>query len=174
MFEQYLKDAFYFFSEAENKANKASYYRASIFHLASAVEAYVNYIAYSFDQGNFLETKTEINFLNDRLEYVDAKTGTTEIQKKYNSVDDKLKYLVNRFTKGNAKLVEEACWSGYKNFKKFRDELVHPKEGTPEITDEDYKSKTEKGLRDTIILIDKISKSIFDRGLRPGILDYIP
>ena len=147
MFEQYLKDASYFFNEAENQHNKASYYRASIFHLASAVEAYVNYLADSFDHGDILDNRTEINFLNDRKEYVDSAKGNTQIQKKYNSVDDKLKFLVNRFNKSDSNLVNEACWSGYISFKKFRDELVHPKEGMPEIADEEYKSKTEKGLR---------------------------
>lgn len=174
MFEQYLKDASYFYSAAENKENKASYYRASIFHLASAVEAYVNFLAYSFDHGDILKSATEINYLNDRTEYVDSIKGSTRKKKKFNSIDEKLKFLVNRFTKGNSKLVNQTCWAGYKEFKLFRDELVHPKEDMPELTDEEYKIKTEKGLRDTIILLDSISKSIFISGLRPGILDYIP
>ena len=174
MFEQYLEDAFYFFNEAENKDNKASYYRASIFHLASAVEAYVNFLAYSFDQGDIIESATEINYLNDRREDVDSTKGSTKIKKNYNPIDEKLKFIVNHFNKSDFNPGNEACWSGYINFKKFRDELVHPKEDISEITDEEYKYKTEKGLRDTIKLLDSISKSIFNKGLRPGILDYIP
>ena len=174
MFEQYLKDASYFYSAAENKENKASYYRASIFHLASAVEAYINYLAYSFDHGNFLKTTTEINFLNDRTEYVDAKKGRIKIQKKYYPVDDKLRFLVKHFSKENSNLIGNSCWSGYIEFKKFRDELVHPKEEMQDITDEEYKVITREGLRNTILLLDEISKSIFTDGLRPGILDYIP
>ena len=84
MFEEYLQDASEFLSKA-NLASKNSeervsrrYYRASVFYLAGAIEAFVNYVADSFAKAGKLP-EHEVAFLNDKhLRFLPEKSQTVE------------------------------------------------------------------------------------------------
>jgi len=102
VFEEYLQDSYDFFITAQGAFEQSDdrkarrYYRASVFYAASAMEAFVNYTADAFAEGESLSPH-EIAFLNDRVLAFSSKKGKLVKQTKYYSIDDKLGVLLRKF-----------------------------------------------------------------------------
>jgi hypothetical protein len=178
MFEEYLEDSYELFQMAQLAAQKHDdrtarrFYRASVFYALSALEAFANYIADSFSQAGNLEN-CEIAFLSDKRQ--DFLTDKFKLIDKveYHRIEDKLKFLIQRFKPAydfNNKL-----WSDLREFKKFRDLLVHPKHDTGKITIKEYRLKLRTGITSIIGIMDVISFALFKKHLRKRIFpDLIP
>ena len=177
MFEEYLRDASSFFLKAEKAAENSmehearSYYRASVFCVSSAVEAFVNYTADSFAKAETLPPH-EIAFLNDKTIIFSVDKGQAEGKIEFHKLEDKLKVLLRRFVKG----FDFKCtaWNGLMDFKKFRNSLVHPRQIEDETPLSDYRVKIRKGLAGIIEVMNSISKGIYRKPLRKQLLDLIP
>src|ERR1035437_377654 len=174
MFEEYLIDSYYFYEETNNLTedrDKIRNLRASIFYVASAIEAFANFIGETFSKGDSL-FKYEIAFLLDKKIIFDhAKIQVKEVTE-YHKIDDKLKLLIKKFSCEFDFSSKE--WSDFMEFKKFRDLLIHPRETENEILVEDYKKENQKGLSSIINIMNVISNGIFRKPLRQKLLDLIP
>lgn len=176
MFETYLSDASHFIERAKMSSGdlgddeKIREYRASIFLTASALESFVNYIGETFCENSSL-TLHERNFLNDIQTEVDPKKGTLVEREKYQSLENKIRYLISKFNINHLNIATLPEWSQFKEFKIFRDQLVHPRDIVNEFKLADYKKHAENGLKVSILLIDGILSGIFDRNLRKQILE---
>lgn len=176
MFEEYLQDSHNFLSIAadalkvSDEREARRYYRASVFYSAGAIEAFVNYIADSFAKAESL-TAHEIAFLNDRRLVFSIDRGLTE-RTEYHSIDDKLRFLLNKFVPGFD--FSSGTWSSFMQFKNFRDLLVHPRQADDKTEIIEYKKKAQAGLSSIIELMNCVSKGIFRKPLRRQLLDLIP
>jgi hypothetical protein len=176
MFEEYLQDSHDFLTIADtayaaSKEREARrYYRASVFYTAGAIEAFVNYIADSFEKAGSLKIH-ETAFLNDKRLVFLADKGLIE-RTEFHSIDDKLRLLLNTFVPefdfGNK------TWSNFMQFKDFRDSLVHPRKAEDETEIAEYQIRVRKGLSSIISLMNSVSKGIFKKPLRKQLLDLIP
>jgi hypothetical protein len=176
MFEDYLQDSNKFLLMAEdhvavnNLREARSYYRASIFYAASALEAFVNYIADTFAKGQSL-SKHEIAFLNDKIILFNIEKGLVE-KIDFHRLDDKIRLLMYKFVPDHD--FNSATWSHFMQFKAFRDSLVHPRSSEDNITISDYDRKSKVGLSAMISIMNVLSTGIFNRPLRKKLLDLIP
>lgn len=176
MFEDYLQDSYEFLTMGEGLSKEAKdrearrYYRASVFYAASAIEAFVNYIADSFAQANKIPI-LEIDFLNDRVTIFSISKGKT-IRVAYHKIDDKLRVLLARMCPTFD--FKSLTWNRFMEFKKFRDSLVHPRQVDDEINLNEYQAKISSGLKSIIELMNLISKGMFRKPLRKRLLDLIP
>jgi hypothetical protein len=173
MFEEYIQDAHSFFQQAETEANKKNerearkLYRASIFCAASAMEAFMNYIGDTFKQGDSLD-RAELAFINDKvLEFSPTKLKTIE-KVKYNSLDEKVKFIIKRFSV-DISPEHSTEWNNFVSFKKLRDSLIHSKNLTDDTPLSDYQSEIKKGLNAIISIIDTIFLKLFNKPLRKSI-----
>ncbi len=177
MFEEYLQDSHEFFliaSEAKsnNETDKARrYFRVSIMCAFSAIEAFVNYTAKSFEEANNLD-RLEICFLIDQELYFSATQGT-KTRIKFNPLEEKLKVLVKRFVP-DYDFGKSVTWSSLIKFKDFRDSLVHSRKSEDETNLSDYDIQIRLGFRAIIELMNLISKGMYKKSLRKSILDLIP
>jgi hypothetical protein len=177
MFEEYLQDSHEFYTIAikakdSNDIDKARrYFRVSIICAFSALEAFVNYTAKSFEEANNLD-RLEISFLNDKELYFSATQGI-KTRIKYNPIDEKLKVLVKRFVT-DYDFAKEVAWSNLLKFKDFRDSLIHSRAPEDETVLSDYDQQVISGFRAIIELMDLISIGIYKKSLRKSILDLIP
>lgn len=173
MFEDYLKDSKYFYEKAESHQGDEElakrYYRASVFCAASALEAFVNFAGNTIETAGILD-QNEVAYINDKVLEVVPSKGTTEPKAKFNSIEGKLKFLINRL-KVDIKIDRDSRWSDFKDFKKLRDRLVHPKEENDEVSIQEYSSELKKGLNSNIYLIDKVARKLFSKGLRRSLTD---
>lgn len=176
MFEDYLQDSHEFltigeeFSLQSRDREARRYYRASVFCAASAIEAFVNYIADSFAQAKNIH-QSEIDFLNDRIAVFSASKGPT-IRVEYHKLDDKLRVLLQRLApKFDFKSL---TWNKFMEFKKFRDTLVHPRQADDETTLPEYHKAVRSGLGAIIEIMNLVSKGMFRKPLRKRLLDLIP
>jgi len=173
MFEDYLKDSKYFYEEAEahheDEELAKRYYRASVFCAASALEAFINFIANTIETAGTFEVN-EVAYINDQVLEVVPSKGTTERKTKFNSIEGKLKFLIKRL---NVDIIIDRGpnWSNFKDFKRLRDRLIHPKEEADEVSIQDYSAELKKGLNSNIYLIDKVAKKLFSKGLRRSLTD---
>lgn len=178
MFEEYLQDAYEFYSTAEkavieSRSREAKrYFRAAVFYTASAMEAFVNYIGDSFNKAEKLSAH-ERAFLNDKQLVFDPSKGFVVTQIRYYGIDDKLKFLIHRFAP-NYDIGKSKAWTSFVEFKNLRDSLVHPKNIDDEIEIDEYREKLRIGMFGTITLMNDVSKGVFKRPLRKKILDFIP
>ncbi len=129
MFEEYLFDSDDFLTKARgskshNEVMARRYYRASIFFTASAMEAYINYIAESFDFADSLSL-FEIAFLTDKKIQYSVDNLDIEKRTEYHKIDEKSKVLIKKFVSGYD--FNNVEWSNFHEFKQFRDTLVHPR-----------------------------------------------
>jgi hypothetical protein len=176
MFEEYLQDSSEFLRVAQDalssgKPGRAkSYYRASVFCAACAMEAFVNYIADSFSKAGSLESN-ELAYLMDKKLFIDPGKGLVQ-RIEYHSVDGKLKVLIARFFPAFDYNV--SMWSKFMKFKDLRDALVHPRIPEDETPIELYAKQVPAGLKATIILMNEVSTAVFRSPLRKQLLDLIP
>lgn len=174
MFQTYLRDSHYFFSKGlEDSNEKTAYMRAAIFHLASAVEAFVSKVAYALEEANTV-SKDELDFLKDRKFRVDADTAVVNEESNFNAIDKKLRYLVNKYVNSPESVFRSNEWAEYLDFKRFRNELVHPKNVSEDFEFNKYNDAIEKGLRSTISLLNQISLSVYGEKFRKSITDLSP
>jgi len=174
MFEEYLIDSYYFYEQANTISDDREvirYLRASIFYVASAIESFANFIGDTFYQGESL-SKYEIAFLLDKKIVFDHSKIETKEVTEYHRIEDKLRILIKKFS--NDFDFNSSVWSNFITFKKFRDSLVHPREGENEISHADYRKQLENGMYSIITLMNTISKGIFGKPLRKKLLDLIP
>jgi hypothetical protein len=176
MFEEYLQDSDKFLLIADKASGESNdrearrYYRASVFYTAGAIEAFVNYVADSFEKAKTLGAH-ETAFLNDKRLVFIVNGGLTE-RTEYHSIDDKLRVLLNIFVPDFE--FNTVVWSTFIQFKKFRDSLVHPRQVDDETNITEYQTKVRTGLSSTISLMNSVSKGVFKQPLRKQLLDLIP
>jgi hypothetical protein len=176
MFEEYLQDAYEFFrigheaSGSSNLREARRYYRASIFYAASALEAFVNYIADSFDKAQSIP-QYEIAFLNDKNLIFTVDKGLIE-RIEFHRLEDKIRLLMYKFVPSFD--FNSPAWSHFMQFKDTRDALVHPKLSDDETEIHEYYKKVQTGLSAIIRIMNDISTGIFHKPLRKQLLDLIP
>jgi hypothetical protein len=172
MFEEYLEDSHYFAIEASKAGSEREakrYYRVAVFCTLSAVEAFINYIGDILAQGETFQPY-EVAYLTDKK--FDVSGGIFQIleQIEYHRLEDKLKCLICKFVP-DFDFVSIPCWSRLIDFKKFRDNITHPRQDEDEIEITEYKKKMEIGLSSAIEIMNYLCKGIFKRPLRKKILD---
>ncbi len=176
MFEDYLEDAFEFLSVAETLAKASNdreakrYYRASIFYASGAIEAFVNYTADSFVQAGNIP-RHEICFLTDKV-LVFAVPGGLKEKVQYHKIEDKIRLLMQKFVTDFD--FQGLIWTSFKEFKAFRDSLVHPRQVDDETDLSEYQKKGRTGLRAIIEIMNRISEGMYGKPLRKRLLDLIP
>lgn len=145
------------------------FYRASVFCAASSLEAFVNFIGDTLEKGNGLNP-IEKAFLNDCTLEISPSKGSVEGKVKYFSLDSKVKFIIKRFNVPIDPLVASQ-WRHFKEFKKLRDSLVHPRNTSDELKIEDYRNQIKNGLNANIDIMDAISRTLFGKPLRKGLTD---
>ena len=173
MFEDYLIDSYSFYLKGNSctEGRKAKmYFRASIFYAVSSIEAFSNYLADTFNQGNSL-TQFEIAFLLDKKIVFDNEKIEVKQRIEYHRIEDKLKVLIKIFVKEFDFTSQD--WSYFIEFKKFRDRLVHPRDSEDEIQIKEYENIIKRGLSSIINIMNTISKGIFRKHLRKQLLELI-
>lgn len=174
MFEEYLQDASEFFRlAAENSDVRIArrYYRAAVFYTASAMEAFVNYVADTFEKGGTF-TPHEIAFLTDKNLAFSQKRWIVEEKTEFHRVEDKIRFLLHKFSPEFD--FNNQAWSSLMNLKDVRDSLIHPRVAEDETTIEAYRRILGTGLHGVISTMNSISEAIFKKPLRPQILDLRP
>lgn len=171
MFEEYLEDAFYFAVEAKEKSDKREakrYYRASVFYVASALEAFINYISSILIQGDLKQC--EIALLTDRKFRLN--NGRFEVGEIFelHGIEDKVKFLICKFNP-SFDFEHFAAWSQFIEFKEFRNTIVHPTHEYDEIELDEYRRKIKMGLSAIIEMIDFLCQLIIKKPLRQKIRD---
>lgn len=178
MFEEYLVDAREFYDIAQKAEQQGEireaqrYYRAAVFYAASALEAFVNYVAQGVKLAQSLPPH-EVAFLNDKELVFDPRKGKVIERTHYYAIEDKVKFLIRKFNP-NYDLSTSKEWSQFLEFKKFRDGLIHPKQVDDDTPVEKYDKILHDGLSCVIFLMNVISESYYERPLRKKILDLIP
>lgn len=174
MFEEYLQDASGFFEEAKNTPDvriARRYYRAAIFYTSGAMEAFVNYIADTFEKGgNF--TAHEIAFLTDKNLTFSQKSWSIKEKTEYHKVEDKIRFLLSKFSPNFD--FNNQSWSSLMALKDIRDSLIHPRNAEDETTANEYRKILSTGLHGVISIMNSVSEAIFKKPLRPQILDLKP
>lgn len=188
MFEEYLEDAADFFDKARKAGEKEKdrearrYYRAAVFYSASAMEAFVNYIADSFEKAQTpsslsstsLSLSTfEIAFINDKNLVFQADKLEVIVRTEYHRLEDKIRFLLKKFDP-KFDFNKSPDWSRLMEFKSFRDSLVHPRKGEDDTSVQEYHKKVKAGLAGVIGVMNSVSEVIYKRPLRKKILDLIP
>ena len=175
MFEEYLQDAHHFAMEAEKAGNEREakrYYRASVFYALGAIESFVNFVGDTFAKGDAFQPY-EIAFLTDKKFGISDGEFTLIEQAEYHRFEDKLKFLVCKFIP-DFDFDGNPAWSRCIEFKKFRDQLIHPRQDEDTLDVAEYRRKITTGVSSIIEIIDNLCKSIFGRGLRKQILELSP
>lgn len=172
MFEEYLEDSNFFAVAASKTGSEREakrYYRVAVFCAMSAVEAFINYIGDALAHGEIFQPY-EIAYLNDKK--FDVLGGAFQMleQMEYHKIEDKLKFLIYKFVP-DFDFASTACWSRLLEFKRFRDNITHPRQDEDEIDITEYKRKIETGLSSAIEIMNYLCKGIFNRPLRKKILD---
>lgn len=169
MFEDYLVDAFYFASQAKrDKTNEERLLRVATFTAASALEAFLNYVADGFENTELVEPY-ELALLQDkRFALISGKFKITE-QTEFHRVEDKLKFLLRRFAP-TFDIASNRAWSDFLAFKTLRDEITHPREGA-DIGVGRLRSELPSGVAAIIDLINVLFLGIYGKKLRAGVLE---
>jgi len=106
-----------------------SYCRAVFFCAWSALEGWINYIAYSFAENDSSLTEYEVSFLKEKKIEVDD-NGTVKItnQNEYRRTLTKLVFILRRFGKEfDLKKSLPGLWAELKRIEKIRHTIVHPR-----------------------------------------------
>jgi len=173
MFEEYLSDANYFATtarETNREANVARrYYRASIMCGWSAMEAFANYVALTFQEGQVLEPY-ELAFLNDRRFGLRRGQFTILEKTEHHPLAEKIRLLMSRFVP-DFDFDRNASWCQMLQFKEVRDQLVHSRQEEDETELEEYDKEISRGLSAIIDVMNVLCEGIFKRPLRKKLTD---
>lgn len=172
MFEQYLMDASRLYEKSNNNIDEILYLRSVIFHLAGAVEAYVNDLPSAFE-GSEKYSSFELDFLMDRTWQVVPQSATVKEITRFNSIKDKLKFLARKHQRDGYVILDAPVWGKYIQFKDFRDKLVHPREDLEDVSIEEYRYEASEGLKTIIELLNLLSQSIYRKPLRKRLLEIV-
>lgn len=178
MFEEYLIDAREFYDIAKKAKQQGEireaqrYYRAAVFYTASALEAFVNYVAQGFELTPSFPPH-EAAFLNDRELVFDPRKGELVERVRYYAIEDKVRFLIRQFNP-NYSLGTSKEWSRFLEFKEFRDGLIHPRQSDDDTSVERYDEILRDGLSCIISLMNVMAKGIYKRPLRKKVLDLVP
>lgn len=142
MVSSLLKDSRNFLVFARNASRKGeddlvlTYSRAVFFSTWSAMEGWINYIAFSFAETDSLLTMYEISFLKEKkIEIDDNGMIRVSNQDEYQSTLTKLLFLFQRFGGNfNLKSEEPNLWREIKEIEQIRHAIVHPKTRDEEIS----------------------------------------
>ena len=177
MFEEYLQDASAFFDEAKSAAESGNarasrrYYRAAVFYTSGAMEAFVNFIADTFEKGGTF-TQHEIAFLTDKSLIFSNTNWALREKIEFHRVDEKLRFLLSKFSPEFD--FNNPSWSSLMELKEIRDSLIHPRHNEDKTSVDEYHKKLSSGMRGAISTMNSVSKAIFKRPLRKQILDLRP
>lgn len=172
MFEQYLLDASKLYEKSKNSEDEILYLRSVIFHLAGAVEAYVNDLPSALEgAGNY--SNVEIDFLLDKTRQVAPQSGSVKERTSFNSIKDKIKFLARKHERTGFPIIDAPVWTNYIKFKDFRDKLVHPREGLEDVVVEEYRNEASEGIKTIITLLNLLSQSIYRKTLGKRLLEII-
>ncbi|MDC0760575.1 hypothetical protein POF51_07725 [Brevibacillus sp. AG] len=171
MFEEYLFDANEFLQKADSLSEQESkkYYRASIFYIFSAIEAFVNYIGDTIEKGGGAQ-QFEVAFLTDRKFGLEKDEFKITPKSEYHKIEEKLRYLIKKYAK-NTNIINTNSWANFKDFKKLRDSIVHPRASEDSIPKEQYQKLVQDGLDSVIDIINDICKGYFNKPLRLRLLE---
>lgn len=172
MFEEYLQDAYTFYSMAKKSQQEREtkmFFRSSVFCAASALEAFVNFIGDTLSKGGNLD-KNELAFLNDKILEVSPSKAQVEEKSKYFSIDNKLKFIIKKF---NVSIDVSASpqWSYFSDLKTLRDRLIHSRDDQDNVSVVEYEAKIKNGLNAHIDIMNAISQKLFTKPLRRSLTD---
>ena len=174
MFEDYLEDAYFFASHASTLSvdrEAQRYYRASVFYATSALEAFLNYLADTFELGNSLE-QYEIGFLKDKRFGLSKGIFTMLDSSEYHRIEDKLRILLRRFAP-DFNLESNSAWSHFMEFKALRDAITHPRKDEDDLSPSEYKKKVNTGLTAVLEIMNTLCKGIFGKPLRKSLRELV-
>ena len=139
-----------------------SYSRAIFFSSWSAMEGWVNYIAYSFARTDNTLSKYEVAFLREKKIEMD-KNAIIRItnQDDYKPTLKKLLFVLQRFGDYNLKQNQPSLWNDLKDMERIRHSIVHPK-----TRDEELNLRledAEKCHKTTLQIIDVLKDKIFGK-----------
>ena len=171
MFEAYLEDAFHFLNigiDHEQEKDQERYMRVAVFAAASAMEAFINYVA------DGLETDPDIRpyelaLLQDRKFALDNGKFAISKQTEFRRLEDKLRFLLARYCPSFS-LATNSAWAAFNAFKLLRDDITHPRE-EKDIGLDRMKRELPQGMNAVIEIIETLLKGIYGRSLRPKISD---
>lgn len=172
MFEDYLEDAYHLARQAktsQNEAAKKRYYRAAVLYSASAVEAFLNFIAETLETGNALEP-FELAFLCDRRFGLNQGKFQALDSIEYHRIEDKLRMLLTKF-RPQYDVTTEPSWSHLSELRGLRDGIVHPRGQDDEVTPEQYGKRLSRGMAAAIEVMDHLCQGIFNKRLRKKLRD---
>lgn len=98
-----------------------------------AIESFVNNMIDDFNQlpNDIFELNERAFLLEKKLRFSDSgdTVGNFYIDKtdEYKRIEDKIFFLIAKFSKGKKKIKQGKLWQGFKKFKETRDKIVHPK-----------------------------------------------
>lgn len=125
-----FNDSKFFLNEAkkfdESSKTSQKYLRASILSAWAGFEGWINKTCFDFAKTYNDLTEHEIAFLLEkRVELKDGNFKKTNSDK-FESVENRLEFLLKRI--GNYSIDKSTQhWNSFKNIKKIRDTIVHPK-----------------------------------------------
>lgn len=172
MFEDYLEDASYYVElakEAGDEKLAMRHYRSAVFHIGGSLEAFVNYVADSFRDGEAMQSY-EIAFLCDKKFVMLNGAFQVTDQIEYHRIEDKLRFLLGRFVP-KFEFGSTACWSQFTRFKEFRNALTHPRSEVEDFSLGEYEQNAISGLIAVIELMDELCFGMHTRRLRPKLLE---
>jgi len=175
MFEDYLEDAHHFTLEAQKHKNEREakrYFRASVFYTLASIEAFVNFVGDTLAQG----TKSKIYetaFLTDKKFGIEEGDFRILEQVEYHRLEDKLRFLLCKFVP-SFDFANNPAWGQFIEFKRFRDDLTHPRKNEDNIEIVEYRRRLTTGLWSVIQIMNCLCQGIFDKPLRKRLTDLMP
>lgn len=169
MFEDYLEDTFYFARrgfESEDDRDQVREFRAAVFTAASALEAFLNYVADGFEAGDGIEPY-ELALLQDRRFALEQGEFRVLNQTEFRRIEDKLRFLLKRFVP-DFNVLTNPIWSHFASFKSLRDDITHPRD-TKDLSLKRISDELPRGINAVIDLIDLLLSGIYGKRLRPRI-----
>lgn len=172
MFEDYIEDAYSLAISAKGEADERvakRYYRAAIFYAVSSIEAFLNFVGETLEKGGKVPTY-EIAFLKDKKFGITGDSFEMLRQMEFHKIEAKLRFLIKKHAK-EYDLGSEPSWRNFIVFKRFRDELVHPRKMEDEISIKEYDEILRVGLNSTIEIMDILCRGLFNKGLRKKVVE---
>jgi len=172
MFEDYLEDARYFIDVAGSSpgdSEKRRGYRAAVFAGVAAIEAFVNYVGETLGQGGHFPPH-EIAFLTDKAFGPEKGQFKMLDRRDFHSLEDKVRFLIHKFSP-EFEFSSNPLWPQFVQFKQFRDSITHPHQADDPNFPDDYRDKAGRGLSTVVQLIALLCRAVFDRPLRPQLMD---
>lgn len=171
MFEDYLEDAYYFYnigSESTLLKEQNRHYRAAAFCVASALEAFINYLGDGFENQKILEPY-ELALLQDKKFSLISGKFVLTTQTEFRRLEEKIKFLLTRFSPA-FDTASHPAWQHFLRFKVLRDDITHPRENK-DTGIERLERELPKGMNAVIDLIDTLLLGIYGSGLRQKIVE---